>query len=162
ILPHLQQRPLTLKRTPNGIKDDGFYQKDVGDDLPEFVDTRKIASKSSDKDYLNYALCNNEETLIFLANYGCVEMHCWNSRVDKLDHPDHMVFDLDPPGTDFDLAREGAYHLIEILEGLEIHFGIKTSGGDGIHVYVPIERKYTHRQVRDMTHVIAKVWLKKI
>lgn len=162
ILPHLQHRPLTLKRTPNGIKDKGFYQKDVGDELPEYVHTREISSKSSDKDFITYALCNNASSLIFLANYGCVEMHCWNSREDKLDRPDHLVFDIDPPGTDFGLAKEGSFQLIELLEKWDIRYGIKTSGGDGIHVYVPIVRKYTHRQARDMTHVIAKIWLKKM
>lgn len=162
ILPHLAHRPLTLKRTPNGIQDKGFYQKDVRDDLPDFVDTKEISSKSSDKDFITYALCNNASSLVFLANYGCVEMHCWNSREDKLDHPDHMVFDIDPPGSKFEMAREGAMTLIEILEKLEVTYGIKTSGGDGIHVYLPIELKYSHKQARDMTHVIAKIWLKKM
>ena len=162
ILPQLEHRPLTLKRTPNGIKDKGFYQKDVGDELPMYVDTKKISSKNSDKEFITYALCNNPESLIFLANYGCVEMHCWNSREDMLDHPDHLVFDIDPPGTEFELAKEGAFRLIELLEEWDIRYGIKTSGGDGIHAYVPIERKYTHRQARDMTHVIAKIWLKKM
>lgn len=160
ILPYLKDRPLTLKRTPNGIKDKGFYQKDVKDDLPDFVETKKISSKSSDKDFITYALCNNYESLIFLANYGCVEMHCWNSRTDQLENPDHIIFDLDPPGDDFAKAKEGAFLLMDILDSLEIHYGIKTSGSDGIHMYVPIQRNYTHIQARDAAHVIAKIWHK--
>lgn len=162
ILPHLKDRPLTLKRTPNGIRDKGFYQKDVRDDLPGYVHTAEISSKSSEKEFITYAFCNNHKSLIFLVNYGCVEMHCWNSREDKLDHPDHLIFDIDPPGSEFGMAKEGAFRLIEILDKMDIHYGIKTSGGDGIHLYVPIVRKYSHNQARDMTHVIAKIWLKKM
>lgn len=162
ILPHLMHRPLTLKRNPNGIKDNGFYQKDVKDDLPAYVHTVQISSKSSEKDFLTYAVCNNHKSLIFLVNYGCVEMHCWNSREDKLDRPDHLVFDIDPPGNDFGMAKDGALHLIGILDQLEVAYGIKTSGGDGIHLYVPIQRKYSHTQAKDMTHLIARRWLKKM
>lgn len=162
ILPQLKNRPMTLKRTPNGIKDEGFYQKDVKDDLPKYLHTKSIASKSSEKDNITYAFCNNHKSLIFLANYGCVEMHCWNSREDKLNHPDHIIFDIDPPSKDFGKAKEATLILIKLLDELKINYGIKTSGSSGLHLYVPIQRKYTHTQVRDIAHIIAKIWLKKM
>ena len=83
-------------RTPNGIKDKGFYQKDVEGALPDFVETVKVKSKSSDKDSITYAMCNNKNTLMFFANWGCVEFHMMNSVQGNLNHPDHIVLDLDP------------------------------------------------------------------
>ena len=162
MLPHLKDRPLTLKRNPNGIKDKGFYQKDVSQDVPEYVQTIEISSESSDKDKINYAMCNNKSTLLFLANWGCVEMHAWNSRKDLLDYPDHLVLDLDPQDNTFDEIKQATKVLIDMLDDWGIPYGIKTSGGDGLHLYVPLQPKYTHRQVRTAAHIIGKIWLEQL
>ncbi len=162
MLPHLKDRPLTLKRNPNGIKDKGFYQKDVSQDVPGYVQTIALISESSDKDEINYAMCNNKSTLLFLANWGCVEMHAWNSRKDQLDYPDHLVLDLDPQDNTFDEIKQATKVLIDMLDDWEIPYGIKTSGGDGLHLYVPLQPKYTHRQVRTAAHIIGKLWLEQL
>lgn len=162
MLPHLKDRPLTLKRNPNGIKDKGFYQKDVSQDVPGYVQTIALSSESSDKDEINYAMCNNKSTLLFLANWGCVEMHAWNSRKDQLDYPDHLVLDLDPQDNTFDEIKQATKVLIDMLDDWEIPYGIKTSGGDGLHLYVPLQPKYTHRQVRTAAHIIGKLWLEQL
>lgn len=161
IIPYLRDRPMTLKRNPNGIQDKGFYQKDV-QDVPSYVHTILLPSKSSAKEELNYAMCNNKSALIFLANWGCVEMHVWNSTRHHLDYPDHIVFDLDPQDNSFEEVKEAATALKEMLDSWNIHYGLKTSGGDGLHFYLPLVPQYTHEQVRNAAHIIGKLWLRQL
>lgn len=162
IIPFLKDRPLTLKRTPNGILDKGFYQKDVEGDVPSFVKTAKVTSTSGQNKTITYALCNNRETLLFLANWGCVELHSMNSRKQHIDNPDHIVFDLDPTGQDIEELKEAALTLKEMLDDWKIYSAIKTSGSRGLHIYVPIRPQYTHEQVRDTSYLIAKKWHQKL
>lgn len=162
ILPWLKDKPLTLVRTPNGIKDKGFYQKDVAGAVPDFVETVKVKSKSSDKDAITYAMCNNKNTLLFFANWGCVEFHMMNSLQGNLEHPEHIVFDLDPSGNDIEELKESAFVLKAMFDDWDIHCGLKTSGSRGLHIYVPLRPEYTHGQVRDTAHVIAKIWHQRI
>lgn len=158
MLSYLKDRPLMLKRNPNGIKDQGFYQKDVEGTVPNFVDTVKIKSKSSEKDSLTYALCNNKKTLLFLANWGTLEFHAMNSRVDHLASPDHIVFDLDPDDNSLDELRLAAFTLKSIFDEWGLEAGLKTSGSRGLHLYVPLQSGYTHEQAKDTAHAIAKLW----
>src|SRR6478736_168589 len=95
ILPYLKDRPESLKRNPNGIADKGFFHKDAGDEAPDFVQSVALYSESSKKD-VDYILCNNKATLIYLANLGCIELNPWHSRVKSLDKPDYMIIDIDP------------------------------------------------------------------
>ena len=95
ILPYLKGRPQSLRRTPNGIRDKGFFHKDAGHNTPAWVQTVSIASESAKKN-IEYILCNNKATLLYLNNLGCIELNPWNSRVETPDHPDYMVMDLDP------------------------------------------------------------------
>lgn len=162
ILPYLKNRPLTLRRHPNGIKDDGFYQKDVKNEVPEFVETVEVKSRSSDKGTITYALCNNKESLLFFANWGCVELHVANSRAESIEHPDHIVFDLDPIGNTLDELKEAATVLKKMLDKWELNFGVKTSGSRGVHMYLPVEARYTHDQIRSASHVIARLWHKQL
>src|SRR4030095_1961837 len=95
ILPHLKDRCLSLKRNPNGIKDKGFYHKDACENAPPYVDVFKVKSESNNK-IIDYIVCNNKATLLYVANLGCIEINPWNSTIKKPGHPTWMVIDIDP------------------------------------------------------------------
>lgn len=158
MLPFLKGRPLMLKRNPNGIKDEGFYQKNVEGTVPKFVDTVKVKSKSPEKDALTYAVCNNKKTLLFLANWGTLEFHAMNSRVGNLGSPDHIVFDIDPDDNTLDEIRKAAYVLKSYFDDWGFVAGLKTSGSRGLHLYLPLQNGYSHEQARDVAHAIAQRW----
>ncbi|MDB5106388.1 MAG: ligase [Fibrobacteres bacterium] len=144
ILPHLKDRPLILKRYPNGIGAPPFYQHDVKT-APAFVKT--IPVREEDGSLVHYALCQNPETLIWLANMGVIPQNPWLSRAPELSRPDWIVFDLDPPGdVAFPEVCSLALYLREILEGLGLKVFAKTSGSRGIHIYVPLKPAYDFTQ----------------
>ncbi|UOE37724.1 DNA ligase D [Chryseobacterium oryzae] len=156
ILPHLKNRPLSLNRFPNGIEESGFYQKDIGDSFPEWIKTTKVYSDSTEK-YIDYAVCNNKATLAFLNNLGCIDFNPWNSSLPQLDHPDFLVLDLDPSEKNtFDEVIETALQVNEILKSIKIKGYCKTSGSTGMHVYIPMGRKYDFDQVKDFAHILMK------
>jgi bifunctional non-homologous end joining protein LigD len=155
ILPYLGGRPESLKRNPNGIKDGGFFQKDAGGEAPRWVKSKKIFSESVGKK-IDYILCENKATLLYLANLGCIEINPWHSTVEALDHPDYLVIDIDPsPANSFDEVIETAQAVHEVLEDLDVPNFCKTSGATGLHVYVPSEKKYTYEQVKDFALLIC-------
>ncbi|MBX4211602.1 MAG: non-homologous end-joining DNA ligase [Candidatus Yanofskybacteria bacterium] len=154
ILPYLKDRPENMNRHPHGIEGESFYQKDVDHQPPSWVKTAKIYSESNDKD-INYLLCQNEATLVYMANLGCIELNPWNSRVKKLDNPDYVIMDFDPEDISFDFVIEAAQVVHEILEEAGIKNYCKTSGASGLHICIPLGAKYTYDQAKDLTHVIA-------
>lgn len=155
ILPHLKDRPLSLKRNPNGIRDDGFFHKDAGENAPEFVDVYKVESESSNK-IIDYILGNNKATLLYLANLGCIEINPWNSTSKKPDHPTWMVIDIDPSGAnDFKDVVDVALVTKKILDKAGVDAYCKTSGASGLHVYVPMKNRYDYDAVKDFAHIIA-------
>ena len=120
ILPYLKNRPLSLRRNPNGIKDAGFYHKDAGDIAPSWMKTADILAESTGK-IVHYLVCNNTRSLLFIANLGCIEMNPWNSVTGKLDNPDYLVLDIDPSDKNsFDQVIEVALIIKDILDGLDI------------------------------------------
>ncbi len=156
ILPHLKNRPLSLNRFPNGIEKDNFYHKDAGDDTPKWVKTTEVYSESTDK-YIDYIVCNNKATLAYLNNLGCIDMNPWNSQIAKLDYPDYLVLDLDPSKKNsFDDVIEVALQIKEITDEIKITTYCKTSGSSGIHIYIPMGRKYNYEQVKDFAHILMK------
>lgn len=156
ILPYLKDRPESLHRHPNGIKQKGFYQKDVAELPPDWVTTKKIYSESNDKE-INYLVCNNEETLIYIANLGCIEINPWFSRVDKLDKPDYLVIDLDPEDISFDKVIDAAIEVKKILDIAGANSYCKTSGATGLHIYVPLNAKYDYDIAKDFAHLVCKI-----
>jgi bifunctional non-homologous end joining protein LigD len=155
ILPYLKDRPESLKRNPNGIKDEGFYHKDAGQEAPEWVKSFPIHSDSNNKD-IDYILCNDPATLMYLNNLGCIELNPWNSRVKSLDFPDYMVLDMDPSDKNtFDQVIETILALKEILDKAGAISFCKTSGATGMHIYVPLGAKYTYEQARDFAHLLV-------
>ena len=154
ILPYLKDRPQNLHRHPDGIKTEGFYQKD-NENLPEWIKTVVLHSKSAKKD-INYLLCQDEATLLYLANLGCIELNPWSSRTKTLDNPDYTVIDLDPsPKNSFEEVIEVAQGIKEILDESRVEGYCKTSGSRGLHVYIPLAGKYTYEEARDFTKLLC-------
>lgn len=156
ILPYLKDRPESLRRTPDGLKSDGFFQKNVAGTVPKWVKTRKIKSDSASES-IEWLLCQDKETLLFLANYGCIEMNPWSSRVGSLNNPDYIIFDLDPKGAPMKNIVATAIKVKEILDSLKVPAYIKTSGGNGLHVFIPIKPKYTYEQTREFSHLVSQM-----
>ena len=155
ILPYLKNRPLSLKRNPNGILDAGFYHKDAGDIAPPWLKTAAIESGSAGK-IIHYLVCNDVPSLLFIANLGCIEMNPWNSTVRSPDKPDYFVMDLDPSDKNsFDDVIEVAVCLKELMKELDLPAYCKTSGSSGLHIYIPCGKKYRYDTVRDFAHIIA-------
>jgi bifunctional non-homologous end joining protein LigD len=155
ILPYLKGRPQSLKRNPNGIIDEGFFQKDAGDEAPEWVKSKKIFSESVNKD-IDYILCDNKASLIYMANLGCIEINPWHSTIKNLDKPDYLVIDIDPSANNtFEQVIEAANVIHDIFEKIGAPNYCKTSGASGLHIYVPTQRKYTYDQLKDFSHLIC-------
>lgn len=155
IVPYLKGRPMSLKRNPNGIHEQAFFHKDAAGDAPDWVHRKAIWSDSSEKD-INYILCDNKATLLYLANLGCIEMNPWHSTVKKLDHPDYLVIDLDPSdGNTFDQVIETAKAVKQVLDEAGAISFLKTSGSTGLHIYVPLKAKYDYDQTAAFAEIIA-------
>jgi len=157
ILPYLKGRPLSLKRNPNGINDKGFYHKDAGENAPAFVDVFPIKAESNNK-IIDYIVCNNKATLLYVANLGCIEINPWNSTTKKIGNPTWMVIDIDPSDDNtFTEVVDTALATKMILDKGGIKCYCKTSGASGLHVYVPLKNKYDYITVKDFAHVIASL-----
>lgn len=154
ILPYLIDRPESLHRFPNGIKGESFFQKNVDSLPPRWVKIVKIYSETDEKE-INYIVCQDKDTLIYLANLGCIEINPWNSRIDHLDNPDYLVIDLDPVEISFDRVVDTAVAVREILEDLGIKSYCRTSGATGLHIYIPLQALYKYSQVRQFARIIA-------
>jgi bifunctional non-homologous end joining protein LigD len=155
ILPYLKGRPESLKRNPNGILGDAFFHKDAAGEAPEWVDRKKIFSESVNKE-INYIICDNKPTLIYLANLGCIELNPWHSTIKDLNKPDYMVIDIDPSEKNtFDEVIEAALMFHEIFDKAGAESFCKTSGATGMHVYVPMGKKYSYEQVKDFAHLVC-------
>jgi len=149
VLPPLKDRPLTVKRYPDGIEGFAFYQKDTPKYAPDWVRTATYYAESARRD-VRYTLCNSTRTLLWLANQATIELHPWLSRTDRIWLPDHMVFDLDPPEGGFGQAVEVAFAMREALAEVGLRAAVKTSGAKGVHLYVPLTRRYPFDQVREL------------
>jgi len=157
ILPYLKDRPQSLKRNPNGITDKGFFHKDAGDAAPAWVDSIELYSDSADKE-IDYIICNNKATLLYLNNLGCIEINPWNSRVKSLDNPDYLVMDIDPSDKNtFEEVIDTARAIKDVLDKAGAVSFCKTSGASGLHVYVPLGAKYDYEQARSFAEIIASL-----
>jgi bifunctional non-homologous end joining protein LigD len=156
VLPYLKDRPLSLHRFPNGIKDAGFYQKDVDTEAaPDWVKTVTLHAASASRD-VDYLVCNNAATLVYMANLGCIEMNPWLSRVKNLDNPDYIVLDLDPENIAFKYVVETALAIKALLDKVGVKSFCKTSGASGLHIYVPTGGKYNYETCRLFAEYVAK------
>ena len=156
MVPYLRDRPLAMARHPDGIDGERIFQKNVPDYFPDWVKRVKVPKQNGE---VLHAVCDDAATLVYLANQACVEPHVFLSRIDRLDDPDQMVFDLDPPGPSrFADARRAALWLRRMLEEeLELTTYVRTTGGKGLHVYVPLDRRAGFDDVREVARQIAEL-----
>jgi bifunctional non-homologous end joining protein LigD len=155
ILPYLKDRPLSLNRFPGGIHSKSFYQKDVKDKAPEWAKT--FPYSTSDGEDKLYLVGDDEATLLWMATLGCIEMNPWFSRVQAPDNPDYCVIDLDPDKNTFDQVIEAALEVKKVLDSIDVPSYCKTSGSTGMHIYIPLEGKYTYDQSQLFAKIIVKI-----
>jgi bifunctional non-homologous end joining protein LigD len=148
LVPHLRDRPFTMKRYPHGIDGEVFFQKQAPKHLPSWIPTRQYTTHPRDGGarLVDFALVNSTEAVLFMVQNNCIDMNAWYSRVDKPHRPDFVLFDLDPPDDGFELAIEVAHLIRELLDEVSLPGYVKTSGADGIHVVAPITRRSTFEQ----------------
>jgi bifunctional non-homologous end joining protein LigD len=156
LLPFLRDRPLTMHRFPDGVEGEGFFEKDAPKGSPEYVDIFTRWSGTAMRD-VHYVLCNNLDTLIWIANLASLEIHTTLSTASSFDSPDLMLFDIDPePPLVFDDVIDVALIVREQLENYGIRSYVKTSGKRGIHIVIPLVSGYRFGEVRDFAHRIGK------
>ena len=152
IVPYLKDKPISMRRQPNGIADEGFFQKDVDTShLPSFIKTEPVYSESNDKN-INYIIGKDAATLLYMVNLGCIEINPWLSSYKKPENPDFVVIDIDPHDVPFTEAVEVALKTKEVFDRMKLDVFIKTSGSKGLHIYCYLDAKYDY----DFTKMFAE------
>ncbi len=157
IVPHLQGRPLSLRRYPNGIESSHFFQKEAPPSFPEWLHMEQIVT-NDDGSSTRFVVADDRSSLLYLANLGCIDQNPWMSRIGSLDNPDFILIDLDPYHCGYDRIVEAAQLVRRTLDQIGLQGYPKTTGGDGMHIYVPVEPIYTYQQVRSFAEILAR-WL---
>jgi bifunctional non-homologous end joining protein LigD len=144
LVPHLRDRPFTMKRWREGLAGGSFFQKQAPKGMPDWIPRRRFQTfpREGGSRMVDFPLVNSADALLWMVQMHCIDMNAWYSRVDKPDRPDFVLFDLDPPDDGFALAVRVAHLIREALESFELQSHVKTSGADGIHVLVPIARRH--------------------
>jgi bifunctional non-homologous end joining protein LigD len=155
MLPHLRDRPLHMRRFPDGIAGGGIEQKQVPSHFPAWVERIRVPRKSGGE--VTHVLCNDAATLVYLADQACIEPHVWPSRRDRLDHPDQVIFDLDPPKDGAESASDAARLLRELLDQLGLVPFVRSTGIRGLHVVSPLERRWNFDVVRAFARGVAEL-----
>jgi bifunctional non-homologous end joining protein LigD len=161
LLPFLEDRPLVLTRYPDGIDGKNFYQKDAPDFAPDWIRTVSIWSDSSSRE-LEYFVCEDEASLLYLANLGTIPLHIWMSRVTALERPDFCVLDLDPKEAPFQHVIEIALAIRSLCQEIELPTFVKTSGSTGLHVLIPLGARYTYEQSRTLGQLLAQIIVRRL
>jgi bifunctional non-homologous end joining protein LigD len=159
ILPHLRDRPFTMKRWREGIPGGAFFQKQAPKGMPSWIPTRQFQTWPRDGEtrLVDFPLVNSAAALLWMVQMHCIDMNAWYSRIDKPDRPDFVLFDLDPPeGDAFALTVRVAHLIREALGALDLQSYVKTSGADGIHVLVPIARRSTFAETYEFAELLAR------
>jgi len=156
MLPFLHNRPLTMHRYPGGIGGENFYEKDAPHGTPDYVDIFTRFAKTADRE-VHFVLCNNLDTLIWLANLASLELHVTLSTAGAYDSPDLLLFDIDPePPLSFDDTIDVAYSVRERLAEVGMQSYVKTSGKKGLHIVVPLKTGYHFDEIRAFAHIMGK------
>jgi bifunctional non-homologous end joining protein LigD len=159
IAPHMlsfmKNRPLTMQRYPDGITGKSFYQKDAFSYFPDWIQTENIEKKNGD--ITHYVVCQNKATLLYLANFGCITLHLWLSQISNLENPDRLIFDLDPSTHNFDLVKQTARILKQLLELVGLTPFLMTTGSRGLHVIVPLDKKLDYVSVKNFADKCAQL-----
>ena len=159
-MPHLRDRPFTMKRWREGLAGGSFFQKQAPKGMPTWIPTRQFQTwpREGGTRLVDFPLVNSPEALLWMVQMHCIDMNAWYSRVDKPDRPDYVVFDLDPPDDPggFALAVRVAHRIRAALEELDLRSYAKTSGADGIHVLVPIARRHGYGETYEFAELLAR------
>jgi bifunctional non-homologous end joining protein LigD len=157
ILPFVKDRPLVLRRYPDGVDGKAFFQKEAPSYLPDWIDTATVYSDERGGN-MKYIVANNRATLLYLTNLGCIDHNPWSSRADSQDRPDYVFFDLDPtPKTPFSAVLQIARDIYDLLKSIRLNCFLKTSGASGFHIFIPLEPQYTYEQARTFADVVGRV-----
>ena len=156
LLPYLQDRPLVLTRYPDGIEGKSFFQKNAPEWAPEWIDTVKFWSEDSQRD-IEYFVCNDLESLLYVVNLGTIPLHIWSSRVSSLGQPDWCILDLDPKDAPFADVVTVARHIRKLCDEIDLPVFPKTSGSTGLHVLIPLGRQCTYDQSKALAELLARV-----
>jgi bifunctional non-homologous end joining protein LigD len=160
IVPHLRNRPFTLKRYPDGIRGQPYFHKQAPKGKPSWIPTRQFRTwpREGESRLVDFTLVNEPAALVWMVQMNCIDMNAWYSRVDKPDRPDYVVFDLDPPESrnGFEQAVRVAHLVREALEQLELRSYVKTSGADGIHVLLPITRRSSYADTYELAERVSR------
>jgi bifunctional non-homologous end joining protein LigD len=157
LLPFVVNRPLSLLRCPDGVGAEMVFQKTAPPGLPPWIPTRRIRSEHAALGYAEYVVGSDRPALIYLVNLGYISFHPWSCTVDAIDRPDQMLFDLDPTEIAFREVRNAALLVRDLLERYRIRSWVKTSGGRGLHVMVPLAPQYSFDQVRSAAETITRL-----
>jgi bifunctional non-homologous end joining protein LigD len=160
LLPHLRDRPFTMVRWPDGIEAGRFFQKDAPSHMPDWIPTFRTQVSTREnprtKKWVNFPIVNDELALLWMVNMGCIDMNTWYSRIDKPDRPDWVLFDLDPsPDVGFKETVQVALLVKQALDAFGLVGFPKTSSAEGMHIIVPIERRYTYADTRQFAEIVA-------
>jgi bifunctional non-homologous end joining protein LigD len=158
IVPHLKDRPFTLKRYPHGITREAYFQKQAPKGIPDWIPTRQFVThpREGGARDVDFALVNSRDGLLWMVQMNCIDMNAWYSRVDKPARPDYVVFDLDPDEDAFEKAIPVAHRVRETLEDLDLRSYVKTSGAAGIHVLVPITRRNGFDETYEFAELVSR------
>lgn len=153
MMPYMKNRLITMHRFPEGIDHEGFYHKDAPDYFPKWIKRKKV--KKKDDGFVRYVVCTEPATLVYLAQQACITPHIWLSKIEKLNYPDRLIFDLDPENQPFSFVQKVAFDLKEILESIGLTPFVMTTGSKGMHVTVPLDKKMRFDDVRHFANKLA-------
>ena len=162
IVPHLKDRPFTMKRWREGLPGGSFFQKQAPKGIPDWIPTRQFRTwprgGKGESRLVDFPLVNSREALLWMVQMHCIDMNAWYSRVDKPDRPDWVVFDLDPPEEEgaYAMCVRVAHYLHAALGELDLESYVKTSGADGIHILVPIVRRSTYEETYEFAELLSR------
>ena len=156
IMPYIKDRPQSLNRHPDGIGKPNFFQKNMADTIPEWIETLPYTSDHDNK-VTNYLVCKTAADLLYMASQGCIEINPWHSRVQKIDNPDWCVIDLDPDTNTFNKVIETAQMVKQVLDSVGADSYCKTSGSTGLHIYIPLGARYSYEQSRMLAQLVVQL-----
>jgi len=157
MLTFLKDRPMVLRRYPNGIREKAFFQKEAPESVPDWIERATVHSEERGGE-MPYLMANNLASLMYLTNLGCIDHNPWSSRSETQDSPDYVFFDLDPtPGTPFATVLKIARTIYAILHSIRLTCFLKTSGASGFHIFVPLKPQYTYAQTRGFAELVGRI-----
>lgn len=156
LLPHLRERPLTMERYPDGIAAQPFWEKNAPRGMPSWIETVAVPSDNGRRKTIDFIVCNDEATLVYVANLASIVLHVWTSRTGSLERPDLVLFDLDPHFCSIATLARVAVRFRDTIASMGLEPLVKTTGGKGLHVVIPLVPQYTYDVAKTFAELIAR------